>query len=156
MNEGIESSMLDELVTDVASGIAYDTNNSGMDAQLEYLKEMGVSETMIIDKLGIGDNTELDDRPVDSKAIADKFLECIKSSLSVEINGNFVRVFEEDVLVTSGDPDENILDFYFDFVGEVFVTNAEMSEITYNKDEDAFEVGGYTFKFFELSPAGLQ
>jgi hypothetical protein len=90
-----------------------------------------------------------------SVTIADKFLEHIKSSLSVEIDGSFVRCFEEEVHSTSGDPDENVLEFYLENYGDVFVTNTELSLISFDDGEQAFNVGGYTFKFFELKNVGM-
>ena len=51
--EGIESTMLDNLVHDAASRRASAINNDGMSAQLEYLEQCGVSDQEIADELGI-------------------------------------------------------------------------------------------------------
>jgi hypothetical protein len=90
-----------------------------------------------------------------SVTIADKFLEHIESSLSVEIDGSFVRFFQEEINGTSGEPDENVLEFYLEGLGEVIVTNTELSLISFDDGEQAFNVGGYTFKFFELKSVGM-
>jgi len=87
--------------------------------------------------------------------IADKFIEMINSTYSVEIDGYFIHPFEETTIGTSGDPDENVLEFYLNGVGDVFVTNAELDIITYDDKQAAFDVGGYRFKFFSVKPVAL-
>jgi hypothetical protein len=91
----------------------------------------------------------------ENELIADKFLENIKSSSSVEIDGIFVRFFQEEINGTSGEPDENVLEFYLEGLGEVIVTNTELSLVSFDYGEQAFNVAGYTFKFFELKSVGM-
>lgn len=90
-----------------------------------------------------------------SHDIAMAFLDLFRSNASVEINGYFIRFFEEECNLTSGYDDENVFEFYLDGVGDVFVTNAELSEISYDESTKVFSVGGYTFKFFHLTEIGI-
>ena len=90
-----------------------------------------------------------------SHDIAMAFLDLFRSDASVEINGYFIRSLEEECNLTGGGADENVFEFYLDGVGDVFVTNAELSETTYDEATKTFSVGGYTFKFFHLTEIGL-
>lgn len=90
-----------------------------------------------------------------SNEVADYFLELFESDCSVEIDGDFLRYFNEEVHSTSGDPDECVVNFFIDGQVEVFITNAELSEIKYNEETKEFDVGGYTFIFFNVSEIGM-
>ena len=54
LKAGIESSLLDELVHEVASNQASEVNNGGMDSQVAYLLQSGWSEQDILSQLGVG------------------------------------------------------------------------------------------------------
>ncbi len=53
--KGIESQMLDDIVNDSASRMASRINNEGMNDQLEFLQQQGVSDEEILSELEIND-----------------------------------------------------------------------------------------------------
>ncbi len=50
---GVESSMLDDLVHEAACRIASRTNNEGISEQLDFLENSGYSKDNILSELGI-------------------------------------------------------------------------------------------------------
>jgi hypothetical protein len=103
----------------------------------------------------------------EKKLIFNKFLDCMQSELSVEIDRKFMSSSDRKRLSLSIPAKSNaLLDLIYKFDDwvvfdfcfndeEIIIESTQLSKIYFNHNNQSFFVGGYVFRFFELKNVSI-
>jgi hypothetical protein len=103
----------------------------------------------------------------EKKLIFNKFLDCMQSELSVEIDRKFMSFSDRKELSLSIPAKSNaLLDLIYKFDDwivfdfsfneeDIIIESAQLSKIYFDHNNQSFFVGGYIFRFFELKNVGM-
>ena len=85
--------------------------------------------------------------------LADQFMELFESSDSIEVDGNFIRHYDDTVHSTSGDPDEDVIRLDYNCDGDdsdVIITAGDLEEIKLSEEGGKWHVAGYVIEFYNV------
>ncbi|MFT6904983.1 MAG: hypothetical protein ACJAS1_001637 [Oleiphilaceae bacterium] len=86
-----------------------------------------------------------------SKEKRERFLELYTSSDSITINDEFIRYFDNDALVTDGDPNQEVIAINGEDHILLSITNELLDKAKFVASDSSWHLGSYEIKFHTVT-----
>jgi hypothetical protein len=88
-----------------------------------------------------------------SNQAAEKFLEVFANADAIQVDGFFLRHYDNTVHSGSGDPSETVIELFTDLEGrevEIIIEHGDLEDITLCEEGNQWTVGGHDIEFFTV------